>query len=63
MFVLKIYNIINQIINYLYSMKKGQLEVKFVDYVYYEEINKYELKNNEYFDTDKQIIFNYNLLF
>ena len=25
---------------------KRQLEVKFVDYVDYEEINKYELKNN-----------------
>ena len=24
--------------------KKGQLEVKFIDYVDYEEINKYELK-------------------
>ena len=42
---------------------KGQLEVKFVEYVEYEEINKYELKNNKYFDTDKQIIFKYNLLF
>ena len=41
MLVLKIYNIINQIIKLFIFTEKGQLEVKFVDYVYYEEINKY----------------------